>query len=100
MSNRHITLLITIVFLTFNSCITIQGISISDVNPDAGKYVKASSSGLGFLHLGVPRGLVEKTTYELKNKGVAGNISTVLTIREWGIVQFYKVSASGTLAPK
>jgi hypothetical protein len=100
MKNKQITLLITLVFFTLNSCITIQGISISDVNPDAGKYVKASSSGLGFLHLGVPRGLVEKTTYDLKNKGVTGNISTVLTIREWGIVQFYKVTASGTLAPK
>jgi hypothetical protein len=100
MKNKQITLLITLVFFTLNSCITIQGVSISDVNPDAGKYVKASSSGLGFLHLGVPRGLVEKTTYDLKNKGVSGNISTVLTIREWGIVQFYKVTASGTLAPK
>ena len=100
MKNKQITLLITLIFFTINSCITIQGVSISDVNPDAGKYVKASSSGLGFLHLGVPRGLVEKTTYELKNKGVTGNISTVLTIREWGIVQFYKVTASGTLAPK
>lgn len=100
MKNKQITLLITLVFFTLNSCIAIQGISISDVNPDAGKYVKASSSGLGFLHLGVPRGLVEKTTYDLKNKGVKGNISTVLTIREWGIVQFYKVTASGTLEPK
>ena len=100
MKNKQITFLITLIFFTINSCITIQGVSISDVNPDAGKYVKASSSGLGFLHLGVPRGLVEKTTYELKNKGVTGNISTVLTIREWGIVQFYKVTASGTLAPK
>jgi len=100
MNYRHITLMITIIFLTFNSCITIQGVSISDVNPNAGKYIKASSSGLGFLHLGVPRGLVEKATYDLKNKGVTGNISTVLTIREWGIVQFYKVTASGTLEPK
>lgn len=100
MKNNQITLLITLVFFTLNSCITIQGVSISDVNPNAGKYIKASSSGLGFLHLGVPRGLVEKTTYDLKNKGVTGNISTVLTIREWGIVQFYKVTASGTLAPK
>lgn len=100
MKNKQITFLITLVFFTLNSCITIQGVSISDVNPNAGKYIKASSSGLGFLHLGVPRGLVEKTTYDLKNKGVTGNISTVLTIREWGIVQFYKVTASGTLAPK
>jgi hypothetical protein len=100
MKNKQITLLITLVFFTLNSCITIQGVSISDVNPNAGKYIKASSSGLGFLHLGVPRGLVEKTTYDLKNKGVTGNISTILTIREWGIVQYYKVTASGTLAPK
>jgi hypothetical protein len=100
MKNKQITLLITLVFFTLNSCITIQGVSISDVNPNAGKYIKASSSGLGFLHLGVPRGLVEKTTYDLKNKGVTGNISTILTIREWGIVQFYKVTASGTLEPK
>lgn len=100
MKNKQMMLLITLVFFTLSSCITIQGVSISDVNPNAGKYIKSSSSGLGFLHLGVPRGLVEKTTYDLKNKGVTGNISTVLTIREWGIVQFYKVTASGTLAPK
>ncbi|MEY3322422.1 MAG: hypothetical protein RLZZ417_2005, partial [Bacteroidota bacterium] len=62
MKNKQITFLITLVFFTLNSCITIQGVSISDVNPNAGKYIKASSSGLGFLHLGVPRGLVEKTT--------------------------------------
>ena len=28
--------------------------------------------------------------------GANGNITTVLTMREWGLFQYYKVSAKGT----
>jgi hypothetical protein len=59
-----------------------------------------SASGMGFLHLGVPKGLAENATYELKNKGAVSNISTVLTMREFGIVQIYKITAKGTTEPK
>jgi hypothetical protein len=86
--------------LSLNSCITMQSVSISDVKPSTGTEVNGSASGKGFLHLGVPKGLVKKATYELKNKGAVGNVSTVLTMREWGIVQFYKVTAKGTTEPK
>lgn len=84
-------------FLTsFESCITIQSVSISDVQPSSGAEVVATVSGVGFLHLGAPRGLAEKATNELKSKGATGNVSTILTMREWGIIQYYKVSAKGT----
>ncbi len=85
---------------SLNSCITMHSVSISDVKPSTGTEVNCSVSGLGFLHLGVPKGLAEKATYELKNKGAVGNVSTVLTMREWGIVQFYKVTAKGITEPK
>lgn len=86
--------------LSLNSCITMQSVSISDVKPSTGTEVNGSASGIGFLHLGVPKGLAEKATYDLKNNGAVGNVSTVLTMREWGIVQFYKVTAKGTTEPK
>jgi hypothetical protein len=83
-----------------SSCITMQSVSISNVEPSTGTEVNGSASGMGFFHIGVPKGLAEKATYELKNNGAVANISTVLTMREWGIVQFYKVTAKGTTAPK
>ncbi len=85
---------------SLNSCITIQSVSISDVKPSTGTEVNGSASGLGFIHLGVPKGLADRATNELKNKGAVSNISTVLTMREWGIVQFYKVTAKGTTESK
>jgi hypothetical protein len=86
--------------VSLNSCITMQSVSISDVKPSTGTEVTGSASGMGFLHLGVPKGLAEKATYELKNKGAVSNISTVLTMREFGIVQIYKITAKGTTEPK
>lgn len=83
-----------------NSCITMKSVSISDVKPSTGTEVTGSASGMGFLHLGVPKGLAENATYELKNKGAVSNISTVLTMREFGIVQIYKITAKGTTEPK
>ena len=77
-----------------------NSVSISDVKPSTGTEVNGSASGIGFLHLGVPKGLAEKATYELKNKGAVGNVSTVLTMRDWYIVQFYKVTTKGTTEPK
>ena len=85
---------------SLNSCITMQSVSISDVKPSTGTEVNGSASGLGFLHLGVPKGLAERAASDLKNKGAVSNISTVLTMREWGIVQFYKVSAKGITESK
>jgi hypothetical protein len=90
----------TFLLTSFNSCITMQSVSISGVRPSTGTEVNGSASGIGFLHLGVPKGIAEKATYELKNKGAVGNVSTVLTMREWGIIQFYKVTAKGTTEPK
>jgi len=82
------------------SCITMQSVGISDVKPSTGMEVKASSGGLGILTLTVPKKIVEQTTQELKSKGVVGNVSTVMTVRNWGIVQYYKVTAKGTTESK
>ena len=78
------------------SCISIQSVSISNVKTLTGKEVKASAGGLGILTLTVPRDIAERATDELKNKGAVGNVSTVMTIRNWGVVQFYRVTATGT----
>lgn len=86
---------------SLNSCITMSSVSIADVKPSTGTEVSGSASGMGFLRLTVPTGLAEKATYDLKNKGAVGNVSTVMTVREWfGVVQVYKVSAKGTTEAK
>ena len=82
--------------LSLNSCVTMKSVSISNVNPSSGTEVTGSAVGMGVLHLTIPKGLAESATYELKNKGAVGNVSTVLTMREFGIVQFYKITAKGT----
>ncbi len=80
----------------FTSCIAMQSVSISDVKPTTGKQVEASASGLGFFALTVPKGVAERATNDLKGKQVVGNVSTVMTMRNWMIVQYYKVTATGT----
>lgn len=86
---------------SLNSCITMSSVSIADVKPSTGTEVTGSATGMGFLRLSVPAGLAEKATYELKNKGAVGNVSTVMTMREWfGIVQVYRVTAKGTTDSK
>lgn len=98
MKMKKITILclITVGLFSFNSCITMQIVSISDVKPTTGTVVNASAEGSGFLHLSAPLDLAEKATNALKNKGAVGNVSTVMTMREWGIIQYYKVIATGT----
>jgi hypothetical protein len=81
---------------SFESCIAIQSTTISDIKPSGGTEVSATTSGCGVLHLSVPKGIAERAASELKSKGVTGNVTTVLTMREWGIIQYYKVSAKGT----
>ena len=85
---------------SMTSCITMQSVSVANVKPSTGTEVKASAGGLGILTLTVPRDIAEKATYELKNKGAVGNVSTVMTMRNWGIVQFYRVTATGTTEAK
>lgn len=86
--------------LNLTSCIAIQSVSISEVKPTTGTEVQVKASGAGFLHLGAPRGIAQKAVEELKAKGAVDNISTVLTMREWGIIQYYRVIASGTTSGK
>ena len=95
---KKITTLVHALLITISmtSCITIQSATISDVKPSTSIPISASAGGLGILGLSVPRNIAEKATYELKNKGAVGNVSTVMTMRNWGIVQFYRVTAIGT----
>ena len=85
---------------SLNSCVSVKSVSISDVKPSTGTEVTATATGMGLLHLTVPKGLAERATYELKSKGAVGNVSTVLTMKEFGIVQFYTITAKGTTEPR
>ena len=72
-----------------------QTATISDVKAAKGSKVEASKGGMGFLMLGVPRKIVQDAAEELRQKGVVGNITTTLSMRHWGIVQYYRVVATG-----
>ena len=93
--------LLTILIATsMTSCISMQSVSVSSVKPSTGTEVRASAGGLGILTLTVPRNIAEKATYELKNKGAVNNVSTVMTMRNWWIVQYYRVTATGQTEAK
>lgn len=81
--------------LSFQSCITMSSAGISGVKPGKGTEVQVSHGALGILALTAPREIVQKATDELRQKGVTGNVSTTLTMRNWGIVQYYRVVAVG-----
>lgn len=100
MKNLTKAILPLLVSCGMTSCITMQSATISDVKPSTGTEVRSSAGGLGILGLSAPRNISEKATYKLKNKGAVGNVSTVLTMRNWGIVQYYKVTATGTTESK
>ena len=86
--------------ISFGSCIAIKSTTISDINQSVGNKVVATASGCGVLHLSVPLGIVEKAALDLKEMGANGNITTVLTMREWGLFQYYKVTATGFVLEK
>lgn len=83
------------VLIAFQSCISMQSVTISDVKQSKGTQVTASRGALGVLSLSVPKGIVEKATEDLKQGGVTGNVSTSLTLRNWFVVQYYRVVAVG-----
>lgn len=82
--------------VSFNSCITMTSANVSNVSANNGNLVRASADGFGILHLSVPRDLAERVAGDLARQGATGNVSTVMTMREWGIVQYYKVIGAGT----
>lgn len=81
--------------ISLQSCIMMQTATISDVKPVKGHKVEASNGGIGFLMLSVPRNVIQKASDELRQKGVVGNVTTTLSVRHWGIVQYYRVVAIG-----
>lgn len=85
---------------SMTSCITMQSATISDVKSTKGTEVTASAGGFSILALTAPRDISKKATQELKNKGAVGDVSTVMTVRNWVIVQYYRVTATGTTDQK
>jgi len=83
-------------FASLTSCITMTSVTVSDVRPGGGDEVSAYAEGMGFLYLTAPRDLGEKVAAELAGKGAVSNISTSMTMRNWGIIQYYKVTAKGS----
>ncbi len=81
---------------SMTSCISMQSVSITDIKPSNGKEVKANKTGFGILSLTVPRKLARNAADDLKSQGAVSNISLVMTMRNWGIVQYYRVTATGT----
>ena len=86
--------------LGFSGCIALQSSSISDRSGSgSGQTVSLFSSDYGILHLTEPEGLTEATNSKLVGQCQAGRVTSVVTelsMREWIMIQWYTVSASGT----
>jgi len=98
MNKRSIILgLLVIITTLLTSCVSLYNTTISDISPVKGDAVSVTASGMGFLSLTVPAQskLEQKALEELKEKGVTKNITSRLTMRNWVIVQYYRVKATG-----
>ena len=83
--------------LVFFGCIALQSSSISD-RSGGSQTVSVWSSDYGILHLTEPEGLTETTNSKLVGQCQVGRVTSVVTelsMREWIIIQWYTVSASG-----
>ena len=83
--------------LVLSGCIVLQSSSISD-RSGGSQTVSVFSSDYGILHLTEPEGLTEATNSKLVGQCQAGRVTSVVTelsMREWIIIQWYTVSASG-----
>ena len=83
--------------LVLSGCIVLQSSSISD-RSGGSQTVSVWSSDYGILHLTEPEGLTEATNSKLVDQCQAGRVTSVVTelsMREWIIIQWYTVSASG-----
>jgi len=80
-----------------SGCVAVTSANLSNVVEKGGEQVKAESSGIGILSLTVPdqQALEGAALKTLKTKGATKNITTRLQVRNWVLVQFYTVSASG-----
>lgn len=84
--------------VSFSGCITLHSASISGISTSsASTFETAEASGVGVLHLSAPEAqdLEREALKELASKGATRNITTRLSSREFGLVQVYKVTATG-----
>ncbi|HAW53345.1 MAG TPA: hypothetical protein DCX54_13625 [Flavobacteriales bacterium] len=80
-----------------SSCITMSGISVSDVAAGGGSMVSGKASGMGFLALTVPAAadLERQAMEQAKANGATKNLTARLTMRNLVIVQLYAVEVTG-----
>ena len=92
---------LSILTLPLSGCIALTSVSMSNVIRKGGNNPQhAEVSGLGILGLTVPdsSALEVEALKQLRAKGVTKNITTRLTMRNWGVVQYYSVVATGSKA--
>ena len=82
---------------SLTGCIALQSVSVSGVTPSGGSAVTTSASGLGILALTIPSitELERKALDDAKSQGASKNFSARLSMRNWVIVQNYKVEVTG-----
>ena len=79
-----------------NSCVVMSSASVSNPGP-TGTMVSATASGTGFLALTTPsvESLERNAVQQLAGQGATKNVTTRLEMRNFVIVQLYKVTATG-----
>jgi len=78
-------------------CIMIQSSSISG-SAGPGTAVTGQANDMGILHLSVPQNLTQTANSQLLSGCASGKVTDVqteLSMRDFILVQMYKVSASG-----
>ena len=80
-----------------SSCIAISSVSVSDPASGAGSTVTGDASGMGFLMLIAPdaESLEKEALAAAKANGATKNMTARLQMRNWMLVQNYRVIVTG-----
>ena len=80
-----------------SSCIAIQSVSVSNPDSGSGSAVTGDASGMGFLMLTTPdaASLEKEALAAAKANGATKNMTARLQMRQWLLVQNYRVIVTG-----
>lgn len=91
------SLFLVSIVVVFSGCIAIHSTGFSNVDPSGGTMYSSQASGVGILSVTVPEinELEDKAIQGLRQQGANKNIRVRLEMRNFFVVQLYKVVAVG-----
>jgi hypothetical protein len=96
---------LVLLVVAIQGCVSIQSATVTNVSPEVTKPITGHESDMGILHLSKPSldDLIADLTmrfYKVCGEGKLTNVKTVLSTREFIIVQSYDIEMTANCTPK